>query len=128
MLYLYFREIQFVQELNESVDRLSEYYMGFYIHSCPKMRYKGKLQPSYLLCPEVYTWHELNDNIRSKLDTSKYSRINPDANAQDANKFIPANDLNDVRLLVNCKFARIYGDHKPVRLQRQQQQQQLIYN
>lgn len=55
------RELKFVQELNERCSELSEYYMGFYIHSCPKMRYKAKLQPSYLLCPEVYTWHLLND-------------------------------------------------------------------
>lgn len=54
-------ELQFTQELNENCENLSEYYMGFYIQSCPKMRYKGKLQPSYLLCPEVYTWHLLND-------------------------------------------------------------------
>lgn len=55
------REIQFTQELSEKRPQLNEYYMGFYIHSCPKMRYKGKLQPSFLLCPEVYTWHPLND-------------------------------------------------------------------
>lgn len=55
------REVQFVRELNEVAAELSEYYMGFYIHSCPKMRYKGKLQPSYLLCPEIYTWHLITD-------------------------------------------------------------------
>lgn len=37
--------------------------MGFYIHSCPKMRYKGKLSGSYLLCPETYTWHALTDGM-----------------------------------------------------------------
>lgn len=55
------RELQFVQELNQSCEGISEYYMGFYIHSCPKMRYKGRLKPSYLLCPEIYTWHLLDD-------------------------------------------------------------------
>lgn len=62
-------EIQFTQELNRSCEELSEYYMGFYIHTCPKMRYKGKLHPSYLLCPEIYTWHLLNDgkNLRKKI-------------------------------------------------------------
>lgn len=79
------------------------------------MRYKGKLQPSYLLCPEVYTWHELNDNVRDRLNASKYSRINADPEARDVNQFIPANDLNDVRLLVNLKFARTYGQQKSVR-------------
>lgn len=55
------REIEFTQDLNSTCQELTEYYMGFYIHSCPKMRYKGKLQPSYLLCPEIYTWHLLDD-------------------------------------------------------------------
>jgi hypothetical protein len=26
--------------------------MGFYIHTCPKMRYKSEYRPSELLCPE----------------------------------------------------------------------------
>lgn len=82
------------------------------------MRYKGKLQPSYLLCPETYTWHDLNDDIRTKLDMSKYTRLNPDAAAQDVNQFIPADDLNDVRLLVNYKFACTYGHHQSVQQHR----------
>jgi len=50
-----------VQSLAEKVPSLKYYYMGFYIHSCPKMRYKGKLSPSYLLCPETYEWLPLTD-------------------------------------------------------------------
>lgn len=30
---------------------LRYYYMGFYIHSCHKMRYKADYAPSDLLCP-----------------------------------------------------------------------------
>ena len=33
------------------------YYMGFYIHSCAKMRYKGEYRPSYILDPESYEWN-----------------------------------------------------------------------
>lgn len=29
--------------------------MGFYIHSCQKMIYKGKFRPSDLLCPQLKT-------------------------------------------------------------------------
>lgn len=57
----HFSELLFVQELNRTVNSLSEYYMGFYIHTCQKMRYKGRLYPSFLLCSEAYTWHLLND-------------------------------------------------------------------
>ena len=34
------REIAFVRELQKLDPALIHYYMGFYIHSCPKMRYK----------------------------------------------------------------------------------------
>lgn len=63
--------------------------MGFYIHSCPKMRYKGELIPSFLLCPETYTWVSLKESI-VLLDVCKYSRLNVDKNATDLN--IPTED------------------------------------
>uniref|UniRef100_A0A0D9QX84 Arginyl-tRNA--protein transferase 1 n=1 Tax=Chlorocebus sabaeus TaxID=60711 RepID=A0A0D9QX84_CHLSB len=34
------REIAFTRQLHEKTSQLSYYYMGFYIHSCPKMKYK----------------------------------------------------------------------------------------
>ncbi|GFH25182.1 arginyl-tRNA--protein transferase 1 [Haematococcus lacustris] len=37
-------EIRWVQEY---------YYMGYYIHTCPRMRYKADYQPADLLCPET---------------------------------------------------------------------------
>jgi hypothetical protein len=43
---------------------------------------KGQFCPSYLLCPEVYTWHPI-EQCRPKLTTTKYSRLNPDLNAKD---------------------------------------------
>lgn len=54
---------------------LKYYYMGFYIHSCPKMRYKGQFRPSFLLCPRLYTWH-MFDKCIQKLDNEKYSIFN----------------------------------------------------
>lgn len=32
------------------------YYLGYYIESCQKMRYKGEYKPSQLLCPKYYKW------------------------------------------------------------------------
>lgn len=55
------REIEFIQEMNKKCPQIRGYYIGLYIPTVPKMLYKGKLQPSYLLCPEKYTWHLLND-------------------------------------------------------------------
>ncbi|KAG8920610.1 Arginyl-tRNA--protein transferase 1 [Tulasnella sp. 419] len=38
-------------------------YMGSYIHLCPKMKYKGEFDPSFLLEPEQYTWHPFNECV-----------------------------------------------------------------
>uniref|UniRef100_A0A182F442 Arginyl-tRNA--protein transferase 1 n=1 Tax=Anopheles albimanus TaxID=7167 RepID=A0A182F442_ANOAL len=103
--YASMRELAFARTMNRQLPSLTNYYMGFYIHSCPKMRYKGNLQPSYLLCPEVYSWHSLDATVKSKLDASKYSRLNNDAGAQDVNR-PTEQDLFDVLLLRDRKFIR----------------------
>jgi arginine-tRNA-protein transferase len=53
--YSALREIQWVQEANKVCPTLAYYYLGFYIHSCPKMRYKASYSPSELLCPVNYS-------------------------------------------------------------------------
>lgn len=108
------------------------------------MRYKGKLQPSYLLCPEVYTWHLLDDgefhvfvchckcatatsisndhlvlslpraDILKMLDQSQYCRFNVDNSARDLNEFNPATDLNNIRLLSNYRTCLTYREYKEV--------------
>ncbi|XP_045147569.1 arginyl-tRNA--protein transferase 1 isoform X3 [Echinops telfairi] len=39
-VYSALREIAFTKQLHEETSQLSYYYMGFYIHSCSKMKYK----------------------------------------------------------------------------------------
>ena len=48
------------------------YMMGFYIHSCKKMKYKVDYYPQYILDPESYTWDLLDDDIKRRLDVRKY--------------------------------------------------------
>jgi hypothetical protein len=48
------------------------YYMGFYIHSCAKMRYKGEYRPQHLLDPESYEWSPLDGELRTLLDKKRY--------------------------------------------------------
>lgn len=48
------------------------YYMGYYIHSCTKMRYKGDYSPQYVLDPESYEWNPLEGELRSLLDKRSY--------------------------------------------------------
>ncbi|KAF5393600.1 hypothetical protein D9757_000124 [Collybiopsis confluens] len=46
------REIALTQELHRAgAPSLNFLYLGYYIHSCQKMRYKGEYQPSYLSDP-----------------------------------------------------------------------------
>ncbi|EUC57834.1 arginyl-tRNA-protein transferase [Rhizoctonia solani AG-3 Rhs1AP] len=70
------REATLAKEIHDAgVESMTSLYMGFYIHSCPKMRYKGEYEPSYLLDPESYTWHPL-EICTPLLDTVKYSTFN----------------------------------------------------
>nr|WAW84735.1 hypothetical protein [Knufia petricola] len=54
------------------------YYMGYYIHSCTKMRYKGRFEPSYILDPESLEWNPLDDDFRKMLDERKYVSLSGD--------------------------------------------------
>ncbi|KAL1644113.1 Arginyl-tRNA--protein transferase 1 [Didymella pomorum] len=48
------------------------YYMGYYIHSCTKMRYKGDYKPQHVLDPESYEWNPLDGELKSLLDKKTY--------------------------------------------------------
>jgi len=93
-------EISYVRKLSTMWSpELYYYYMGFYIHSCPKMRYKSQYHPSYLLCPETYLWFDVTKSA-SKLDKSKYSRLSEDISIENANtKPLSDSDLDSVLVL-----------------------------
>ncbi|XP_067241678.1 arginyl-tRNA--protein transferase 1 isoform X2 [Chanodichthys erythropterus] len=81
--YSALREIAFTRQLQQQSPKLAYYYLGFYVHSCPKMRYKGQYRPSDLLCPETYAWVPIERSI-PRLEISAYSRLNENAQAGDA--------------------------------------------
>ncbi|KAI1236146.1 hypothetical protein IHE44_0001420 [Lamprotornis superbus] len=81
-VYSALREIAFTRQLYVQAPDLCFYYMGFYIHSCPKMRYKGQYRPSDLLCPETYMWRPIEQCL-PLLEHSKYSRLIQDGKAVD---------------------------------------------
>ncbi|KAJ8681681.1 hypothetical protein QAD02_017473 [Eretmocerus hayati] len=101
------REVYLTRQLNKDAPNLKYYYMGFYIHSCPKMRYKAKMRPSELLCPETYVWCDIVRCL-PKLDVSKYSRLNDDASAVDENRDV---DIGLVLILFRKKVMA-YGAFK----------------
>lgn len=51
-------KVAILKEIDYTNQSLSKpyYYLGFYIESCQKMRYKGDYHPSQLLCPVTYEW------------------------------------------------------------------------
>ncbi|KAJ7179881.1 arginine-tRNA-protein transferase [Mycena crocata] len=58
------REISLASEIHDAgAPEMTSLYMGFYIHSCPKMRYKGEYSPSFLADPETYDWYPLKTCI-----------------------------------------------------------------
>ncbi|NP_001335527.1 Arginyl-tRNA--protein transferase 1 [Caenorhabditis elegans] len=70
--YTALREIEQTQRLHAIYSNLKYYYMGYYIHSCPKMRYKAKFRPSDLLCDQSFRWVDFN-SCRDLLDGSTCS-------------------------------------------------------
>lgn len=52
--YSALQEIGWVRENQIHCPSLQYYYLGYYIHSCSKMRYKAAYRPSELLCPLRY--------------------------------------------------------------------------
>lgn len=52
--YSALQEISWVKENQTHCPSLQFYYLGYYIHSCNKMKYKASYWPSELLCPFRY--------------------------------------------------------------------------
>lgn len=52
--YSALQEINWIKEAQVHCPSLQYYYLGYYIHSCSKMRYKAAYCPSELLCPLRY--------------------------------------------------------------------------
>jgi len=97
-------EICLVRKLARIHPNINQYYLGFYIHNCVKMKYKGRYSPSSLLCPEVFSWIPLPECI-PLLDKSSYSRLDPDATKTDKDVVV---DLGMVGVL-HDRQATIYS-------------------
>ena len=65
------------------------YYMGYYIHSCVKMRYKGDYKPQYVLDPETYEWNPLEGEVRELMAQQKYVSLSRERNHKKGEEGIP---------------------------------------
>uniref|UniRef100_A0A8C4Q7W5 Arginyl-tRNA--protein transferase 1 n=1 Tax=Eptatretus burgeri TaxID=7764 RepID=A0A8C4Q7W5_EPTBU len=81
-VYSALREIALTKRMHHEAPDIRHFYIGYYIHSCPKMRYKAQYRPSDLLCPESYHWVKV-EHCLPLLDKAKYSRLNPDLSVGD---------------------------------------------
>ncbi|KAK3407885.1 hypothetical protein EUGRSUZ_J00226 [Eucalyptus grandis] len=85
--YSALQEISWVKENQVHCASLQYYYLGYYIHSCSKMRYKAAYRPSELLCPRRYQWVPFNV-AKPRLDESKYVVLS-DYKDQDEKPLLP---------------------------------------
>ncbi|OAQ95679.1 hypothetical protein LLEC1_07725 [Akanthomyces lecanii] len=60
------------------------WYPGYYIHSCPKMRYKMDYAPQYILDPVTLIWDRLDETVLELLDKSPYVSLSQHRNSKAA--------------------------------------------
>lgn len=61
------------------------WYPGFYIHTCPKMRYKMDYAPQQILNPNEMQWVEVSKEVLSKFDKRGYLDFSRSSGAPAAN-------------------------------------------
>ncbi|KAL2567804.1 hypothetical protein AAZV13_18G026500 [Glycine max] len=86
--YSAFQEIGWVKENQVYCPSLQYYYLGYYIHSCSKMRYKAAYRPSELLCPLRYQWVPF-DIARPLLDRKPYVVLSDSSILQNGESSLP---------------------------------------
>ena len=68
-----FGKLSAAREASLALEKCYEfYYMGYYIHDCVKMKYKGDYKPQHILDPLSYAWDELDEEYRELLDRRKF--------------------------------------------------------
>ncbi|KAJ7959660.1 Arginyl-tRNA--protein transferase [Quillaja saponaria] len=95
--YSALQEIRWVKENQDHCPSLQYYYLGYYIHSCSKMRYKAAYRPSELLCPLRYQWVSF-DIARPLLDKKPYVILSDFTKLQNGKLCISPVTENDMEM------------------------------
>ncbi|KAL3931832.1 MAG: hypothetical protein SGARI_004112 [Bacillariaceae sp.] len=66
--YAILKEIEYTRD----VLKCPYYYLGYYIESCQKMRYKAEYKPSELLCPRYFEWVNAVDAVKKLQRTPRH--------------------------------------------------------
>jgi arginine-tRNA-protein transferase len=72
--------VRHVQLQNSTIHPMKYYYLGYYIHNCTKMKYKGQFVPSEVLCPVTYNWTNLDDRVKEIMSGEKFGQFYNDSN------------------------------------------------
>lgn len=59
------------------------WYPGFYIHNCPKMKYKVKYSPQYILDPNTLSWDPLDSKVLTLLDRRSFVSLSAEKGSAD---------------------------------------------
>ncbi|KAL0752339.1 hypothetical protein Bca101_034342 [Brassica carinata] len=86
--YSAIQEINWVRESQARCPSLEYYYLGYYIHSCSKMRYKAAYRPSELLCPLRFKWVPF-EVARPLLDKKRYVILSDIKESQNQSSLLP---------------------------------------
>ncbi|KAF8115174.1 hypothetical protein N665_0029s0020 [Sinapis alba] len=86
--YSAIQEINWVRENQVHCPSLEYYYLGYYIHSCSKMRYKAAYRPSELLCPLRFQWVPF-EVARPLLDKKPYVILSDITDSQNQASSLP---------------------------------------
>lgn len=62
------------------------YYMGYYIHSCLKMRYKGTYKPQHVLDFESFEWSPLDEGMCRLMDERKWVSMSRERGSRSSQK------------------------------------------
>lgn len=99
-------EIEWVKRAMEFRPDLRYYYLGYYIHSCQKMKYKAQFKPSELLCPVRGVWVDFEE-AEKRLDERSPIRHCCNISTPDEQYF-----GNNVTTLGNEDGTKKYKDEK----------------
>ncbi|XP_057978923.1 arginyl-tRNA--protein transferase 2 isoform X2 [Malania oleifera] len=89
--YSAIQEIGWIKENQAFCPSLQYYYLGYYIHSCSKMRYKAAYRPSELLCPLRYQWVPY-DIAKPLLDARPHVVLSDFSTSQHGESLLPIPD------------------------------------
>ncbi|XP_076911937.1 arginyl-tRNA--protein transferase 2-like [Bidens hawaiensis] len=110
--YSALQEINWVNESQTHCRSLQYYYLGYYIHSCNKMRYKAAYRPSELLCPLRYEWVSF-DIAKRLLDRKPYVVLSDYATLQNEVDLLPSASEDQIEQEVyESNDIRVDGDEE----------------